>query len=48
MKGSVSFAFVLPLYENVKYINHMENETFGLLDISGSMDEKDLKFSDWY
>jgi hypothetical protein len=46
MKGSVFF--VLHLYENIKYINHMENETFGLLDISESMDEKGLRFSDWY
>ena len=45
MKGSVSF--VLPSYENVKYICHNQDEVFGIIDISGSMEEKGLNFADW-
>jgi hypothetical protein len=45
LKGSISF--VLPSFENVKYIKHDVGETFGLIEIFGSMIDMNLQFNDW-
>ena len=45
MKGSISIVF--PSFKNVKYIKNDVGETFGLLEIFGSMIDINLQFNDW-
>jgi CRP-like cAMP-binding protein len=46
IKGSASF--VLPKYDNCRYINLQVGDLFGQIDIIGSCQSKELNFNDWF
>ena len=40
--------FVLPQYENVKYIDIKDGDKFGIIDIYGSTEKMNIKENEWY
>ena len=41
-------AFVLPSFDNTNYINVGVGDKFGIIDITGSMQAKNLQECEWY
>lgn len=40
--------FVLPAFENVGYIDISIGDSFGIIDIIGSAQSKDIEFENWF